>query len=208
MLLNSELEQFEKSFPREADWETYTKMFIFYLYIRLYLCSCNHLFTHYCVIFLGATLPLWHRNEALRALVTLSASAPVISTSVFPSVYFNCHSSLVPSGQRNNPGDLGRCNICINYLTLKKLRLGCHSHSDSPNPGPNSMHVCAISHFHWCMEDVCRILCQIMFIFCQALTKTACVALAFLAWPWNDHLCLGPHLTYCTGAVYSIMPHH
>lgn len=46
-------------------------------------------FSHY----LGAT-----RNEALRALLTLSASAPVISTSVFPSVYLNSQSSLVPSG--------------------------------------------------------------------------------------------------------------
>lgn len=61
--------------------ETYTNIFMFYIYIYLYIFIFAPLiiyllttvsFSHY----LGATLPQWHRNEALRALVTLSASAP------------------------------------------------------------------------------------------------------------------------------------
>lgn len=122
----------------------------------------------YIPLNLWTPLSQWHRKGALRALLTLSASAPVISTSVFPSVYLNCHSSLFPSGPRNNPWDSGRYNLCINNLPLKKSRLQCHCHSRSPKPGLNPAHKRSISYF-LCLVDKMDQLLYAGWLFCHAL---------------------------------------
>lgn len=133
---------FQRGWKRDIHKYLYIKLYYFiFAPVVIYLLT-----TVSFPCYLGATLPQWHRNEALRALVTLSASAPVISTSGFPSVYLNCHSKLVPSGHWNNPGDSGRCDISINDLTPKKWSLGCHSHSNGINQVRSLR---ATSHFRW-----------------------------------------------------------
>lgn len=119
------------------------------LKIKLPLCAwSNDFFPHDCIFHIICERlcpsdtekehwgPLWHLLQV-----------PQWSARVFPSVYLNCHSSLVPSGPRNNPWDPGRYNLCINNLPLKKSRLGCHCHSNSPKPSLNPVHECFISWF-------------------------------------------------------------